>query len=142
MAWYNENDAFATKWLRLLMQAGQVSRGPVDDRSIAALSPSDCEPTSHFFAGIGGWDYALQLAGWPSDVPVWTGSCPCQPFSVAGKKKGPDDERHLWPVWLKLIAECRPSTIFGEQVASPLGRQWLAGVRIDLEALGYVVGAA
>ena len=142
MTWYNENNAFAADWLRLLIQAGQISRGPINEQSISSLGSDDCEATSHFFAGIGGWDYALQLAGWPPGLPVWTGSCPCQPFSAAGKKKGTEDERHLWPVWLKLIAECRPPTIFGEQVASPLGREWFTGVRADLEALGYAVGCA
>jgi DNA (cytosine-5)-methyltransferase 1 len=59
----------------------------------------------HFFAGIGVWSYALRLAGWPDDRPVWTGSCPCQPFSAAGKGAGFADERHLWPAWHHLIRE-------------------------------------
>jgi DNA (cytosine-5)-methyltransferase 1 len=96
----------------------------------------------NFFAGITGWSYALQLAGWPDDREVWTGSCPCQPLSSAGQRKGHADERHLWPAFYNLIAECRPATIFGEQVASKDGREWLAGVRADLEAIGYAVGAA
>ena len=50
---------------------------------------------------------ALRLAGWPDDRPVWTGSCPCQPFSAAGEGKAADDERHLWPDWFPLIAERR-----------------------------------
>ncbi len=78
----------------------------------------------------------------PEDRLVWTGSCPCQPFSCAGKQKGTQDERHLWPEFRRLITECHPPIIFGEQVASKLGREWLAGVRADLEALGYAVGAA
>jgi DNA (cytosine-5)-methyltransferase 1 len=96
----------------------------------------------HFFAGIGGWPYALRLAGWPEDREVWTGSCPCQPLSSAGQRKGHADERHLWPAFYACIAECRPSIVFGEQVASADGREWLAGVRADLEALGYAVGCA
>jgi len=96
----------------------------------------------HWFAGIGGWEYALALAGWPDSEPVWTGSCPCQPFSSAGRNEGVLDERHLWPAFRRLIAERRPPVIFGEQVASRAGRAWLAGVRLDLEALGYAVGAA
>ncbi|MCL2649049.1 MAG: DNA cytosine methyltransferase [Phycisphaerales bacterium] len=96
----------------------------------------------HLFAGIGGWSHALRLAGWPDDRPVWTGSCPCQPFSQAGKKLAQKDDRDLWPEFFRLIRECRPPTIFGEQVTSELGRQWLAGVRTDLEAPGYAVGAA
>ena len=104
------------------------------------LEPEDCGEVSHFFAGIGGWPLALQLAGY--DGPVWTGSCPCQPFSAAGKQKGTDDERHLWPAWRRLIQQRLPSIVFGEQVASPLGRQWLDAVSLDLEGMGYAVGAA
>lgn len=140
-AYYNENDPFAAQWLRNLIAAGLIAPGDVDERSIVDVKPDDLIGYSqaHFFAGIGGWSYALRLAGWPDDRPVWTGSCPCQPFSVAGKQKGFDDERHLWPVWKNLIAECRPATVFGEQVAS--ASQWLGLVRSDLEAMEYAVGA-
>ena len=142
--YYNENDPFAASWLRNLIAAGYISAGEVDERSIADVGPADVAGFGqcHFFAGIAGWPLALSLAGWPSDRPVWTGSCPCQPFSAAGKRRAAADERHLWPEFLRLIAECRPPTIFGEQVASKDGRLWLAGVRADLEALGYAVGAA
>ena len=91
--------------------------------------------------GIGGWPLALRWAGW-GDRPVWTGSCPCQPFSNAGKKKAKRDARHLWPDFKQLIAQCRPATVFGEQVASPLGRNWLSTLRSQMEALAYEVGAA
>lgn len=96
----------------------------------------------HFFAGIGGWSYALRLAGWPDDEPVWIGSCPCQPFSQAGKRKGFKDKRHLWPHFARLIAKRRPAVVFGEQVASKAGRLWIARVRAEMEALGYAIGAA
>jgi DNA (cytosine-5)-methyltransferase 1 len=139
--YYNDNDKHSAAWLRSLIAAGLVPEGTVDERSITDVT-GDLPGTCHFFAGIGGWPYALQLAGWPADRPVWTGSCPCQPFSAAGKRKGNADARHLWPEFRRLIAECRPATIFGEQVASRLGREWLAGVRLDLEELGYAVGAA
>lgn len=66
----------------------------------------------------------------------------CQPFSNAGKQRGTDDHRHLWPVFHALVEQCRPPVIFGEQVPSKLGRAWLAAVRADLETLGYAVGAA
>lgn len=116
----------------------------VDDRPIECIDPDELRDHTrcHFFAGIGGWELALRWAGWPEDRPAWTGSCPCQPFSAAGKQRGTGDARHLWPVWKDLIAECLPPTIFGEQVASKAGREWLSGVRDDLEALGYAVGAA
>jgi len=137
----NENGPCAAQWLRNLVAEGHL-HGRVDDRSIVELGPEDCEAESHFFAGIGGWPLALRLAGWPADAPVWTGSCPCQPLSIAGRRKGADDERHLWPAWHALIAQCLPPVIFGEQVAGGDGRLWLDAVSADLEALGYAVGAA
>lgn len=143
-AYYNEIDPFAAAWLRELIKAGLIADGEVDERSIADVQPNDVRGFTqcHFFAGIGGWSYALRLAGWPDDRPVWTGSCPCQPFSVAGRRKGGSDARHLWPVWFPLINECRPSGVFGEQVAGKAGRSWLDGVLFDLEGAGYTVAAA
>ena len=87
--YYNENDPYAAQWLRNLMAAGHIPEGCVDTRSILDVQPEDLAVFTqcHFFAGIGGWPLALRLAGWPVDKPVWTGSCPCQPFSVAGKRK-------------------------------------------------------
>src|SRR5690554_4930685 len=131
-------------WLRELIKQNLIPPGDVDERSIEDVTGADLKGYTqcHFFAGIGGWSEALRLAGWPADRPVWTGSCPCQPFSQAGKREGTKDPRHLWPEFRRLIAERRPSVVFGEQVASKDGRLWLAGVRADLEALGYAVGAA
>jgi DNA (cytosine-5)-methyltransferase 1 len=142
-AYYNEIDPYAAEWLRNLMRAGHIAQGDIDTRSIEDVRPDDLREYKqcHFFAGIGVWDYALKLAGWPSDWPVWTGSCPCQPFSSAGKRRGFDDERHLWPVWFRLIEECRPPVVFGEQVASKDGLAWLDLVQADLEGTGYAFGA-
>jgi DNA (cytosine-5)-methyltransferase 1 len=143
-AWYNENDPFAASWLRNLIAAGHIAPGDVDERSIVEVRAADLVGYSqcHFFAGLGGWSYALRLAGWDDDRPVWTGSCPCQPLSSAGRQRGHADERHLWPAFHALIAECRPAAVFGEQVASKDGREWFAGVRADLEGTGYACGAA
>ena len=142
MNYYNENDPKAAAWISELIRAGLIPDGFVDTRSITEVQPKDLHgyDQCHFFAGIAGWPLALQLAGWTG--PVWTGSCPCQPFSTAGRQRGVSDERHLWPEFHRLIAECRPPTVFGEQVASKLGREWLSGVRSDLEGVGYAVGAA
>jgi DNA (cytosine-5)-methyltransferase 1 len=142
--YYNENDAFAAAWLRQLIADGQLPAGHVDERDIRDVQPADLAgfEQCHFFAGIGGWAYALQLAGWPPDRPVWTGSCPCQPFSSAGKGGGFEDPRHLWPTWFRLIRECRPPMVFGEQVASADGLAWLDHVSTDLEAEDYAFGAA
>jgi DNA (cytosine-5)-methyltransferase 1 len=143
-AYYNERDLFAAQWLRNLMTAGLIAPGHVDDRSIEEVRADDLQGFTqcHFFAGIAGWSLALRQAGWPDDRPVWTGSCPCQPFSAAGKGKAADDERHLWPCWFSLIRECKPSIVFGEQVEAAIGWGWLDVVFSDLEAEGYACGAA
>ena len=142
-AYYNENDPFAAAWLRELIKAKLIADGEVDERSIELVSPNDLRGfvQCHFFAGIGGWSYAMRLAGWPDDRAVWTGSCPCQPWSVAGRSEGTADPRHLWPAWFRLIAECRPPAVFGEQVASLDGLYWLDLVYVDLEAADYALGA-
>lgn len=142
--YYNEIDPFAAAWLRNLIKEKLIPDGDVDERSIADVQPVDLKDYTqcHFFAGIGGWSYALQLAGWPDDEPVWTGSCPCQPFSVAGRGAGTADARHLWPEFHRLIRECRPPVVFGEQVASRAGREWLSGVFADLEGVGYAGAGA
>ena len=142
-AYYNEHEPYAAQWLRNLIAAGHIAAGDVDVRDIQDVTPDDLTGYTqcHFFAGIGGFSYALRLAGWPDDRPVWTGSCPCQPFSAAGKRAGADDPRHLWPSWVRLIRECRPVTAIGEQVASAITHGWLDGVSADLEAEGYTVGA-
>ena len=141
--YYNEIEPFAVEWLKGLIADGQLPDGDIDTRSIADVQPSDLDGYAdcHFFAGIGGWALALRRVG-VEGQGIWTGSCPCQPFSSAGKQKGFSDERHLWPEFHRLIAECRPAAVFGEQVASPLGRSWLATVRSEMEDLGYGVGAA
>lgn len=140
--YYNEWEQYPADWIRNLQAAGHLPAGQVDERSIVNVQAKDLEGVrqAHFFAGIGGWPLALQRAGWPEDEEVWTGSCPCQPFSVAGSRKGKKDKRHVWPEFRRLISERRPSVVFGEQVASPAGRKWFAGVRADLEELGYAVG--
>jgi DNA (cytosine-5)-methyltransferase 1 len=143
-AYYNEIDPKAAAWLRELIKQGHIADGVVDERSIIDVTPDELRGFTqcHFFAGIGVWSYALQSAGWADDRPVWTGSCPCQPFSTAGRQGGFDDERHLWPHWHHLISQCQPAIVFGEQVASKDGLGWLDLVSTDMEATGYAFGAA
>ena len=141
MKWtyYNDNDEKVCAWVRELIKEGLVTDGEVDCRPIQSVQSEDLRGFArcHFFAGIAGWDYALRLAGWPDDRPVWTGSCPCQPFSIAGKKAGFNDERHLWPDWYRLIRDSRPPVIFGEQVSSKDGLVWWDLVKADLELSNY-----
>lgn len=143
-AFYNEWERYPAQWIRNLAAAGHVAEGVVDERSIRDVRAVELvgHRQVHFFAGLGGWSRALRLAGWPDDRPVWTASCPCQPFSTAGKQRGFDDDRHLWPVLFELVRECRPAILFGEQVASRDGLAWLDAVSADLEGAGYAVGAA
>jgi hypothetical protein len=142
-AYYNEIDPAAAQWLRNLIDAGHIAPGYVDERSIEDVYPSDLHGFTqcHFFAGVGVWSHALRSAGWGDERPVWTGSCPCQPFSAAGKGAGFDDERHLWPAFHHLIKECAPAIVIGEQVASKDSDPWIDLVHTDLEAMGYAFGA-
>jgi DNA (cytosine-5)-methyltransferase 1 len=147
-ALYNEIEPHAAAWLRNLIALGEIPDGVVDERSIVDVRGDDlagCDEL-HFFAGIGVWARAVAEAEQASNRrlarPLFTGSCPCQPLSAAGQRKGHVDQRHLWPAFHRLIAERRPATILGEQVASQDGREWMAAVRHDLEASGYAVGTA
>ncbi|WP_115694662.1 DNA cytosine methyltransferase [Klebsiella pneumoniae] len=141
-AYYNENNPFAAQWLRNLIAAGHIAPGEVDERSIEDVTPDDLRGFTqcHFFAGIGVRSHSLRLAGWPDDRPAWTGSCPCQPFSPAGKGDGFADERHLWPQFFHLISERRPQHVFGEQVAAGNANVWFDLVQADLEGMGYAFG--
>jgi DNA (cytosine-5)-methyltransferase 1 len=143
-AYYNEHDPYPAEWLRRLIARNLIAPGEVDERSIVDVSADDVRgfDQCHWFAGIAGWSLALRWAGVADDRSVWTGSCPCQPFSVAGKGDIHADERHLWPAWFRLIRECRPAVLFGEQVASPFGRAWLDHVLADMEDIGYAAAAA
>lgn len=142
-AYYNEFDKSAAQWLRNLIAEGLIAPGDVDDRSILDVSPDDLRGYTqhHWFAGLGGWSLALRRAGWSDDRPIWTASCPCQPFSAAGATAGFDDERHLWPSLQWLAEQCEPSDIIGEQVAGESVGPWIDLVHADLEALDYAFGA-
>lgn len=143
MNYYNEFDKNAAEWLRQLVGMGAIPNGHVDERSIADVTGNDLRGYTqcHFFAGIAGWSLALERAGVPATRPLWTGSCPCQAFSSAGKQQGFSDHRDLWPTFFRLIRECRPERVFGEQVEAAIGHGWLDRLSADMEAEDYAVGA-
>lgn len=142
-ALYIEIDEYCRAWLRNLIAADLICPGDVVG-DILDVRPGDLDRYNqvHAFAGIGIWSGSLRDAGIRDTDHVWTGSCPCQPFSAAGQRGGFADERHLWPAFFHLIKECRPPIVLGEQVASPDGLQWLDLVSSDLEGAGYAIGAA
>lgn len=75
-------------------------------------------------------------------IDILSGGFPCQPFSTAGLRKGSEDERHLWPEMLRVIRECQPRWVVGENVRGLVN--WSEGLVFetcctDLEALGYSV---
>jgi len=71
-----------------------------------------------------------------NNIDIITGGYPCQPFSVAGRKKGEEDPRHLWPEYFRLIKECRPTWVIGENVSGHI-KLGLDTVLSDLESEGY-----
>ena len=81
-------------------------------------------------------------------IDILTGGFPCQPFSVAGKREGEEDDRYLWPEMLRLVGEIRPRWVLGENVAGLLSIADVSGraggtfgtILYDLASLGYRVG--
>lgn len=142
-AYYNEIEPHAVAWMRKLIDAGMIPAGEVDSRPIQEVQPDDIRDFTqhHFFAGVAGWALAARFAGWPDGRQLFTGSCPCQPFSVAGKGKGASDARHLWPHLYRIMRGLQPAFAVGEQVAGAAGYAWLDGVQTDLEAEDYTCRA-
>ena len=148
-AYYNEFNPKSAAGLRALIEDGFVADGIVDERDLKDVTAQDLKGFTqhHFFAGVGGWSIALRLAGWPDDRPVWTGSCPCQDFSNAGKKEGMEGQRDLWPAWFLLYQEYKEKisnipAVFGEQVKPAISFGWLDRVLFDLEMERNAVGSA
>lgn len=142
MNYYNDIDKNASAWTQQLIKNKLIPDGIMDCKSITDVNADELKQYDqcHFFNGISGWAHALDLAGWPTNRPIWCASLPCQPFSCAGKQKGTEDERHLWPVFFELVKKCLPVIIVGEQVEAAVNHNWVDGVFSDLETQGYTCG--
>ena len=99
---------------------------------------------AHHFPNSQPFDDVTTFNGrpWRGRVDILTGGFPCQPYSIAGKRMGKDDERHLWPEMRRIISEIAPTFVVGENVRGLIN--WNRGlvfeeVCVDLEALGYEV---
>lgn len=95
-------------------------------------------PNAESYGDITKTDFTI----WRNRIDVLTGGFPCQPYSLAGKRKGKEDERHLWPEMLRAIREISPTYIVGENVYGLVN--WNGGlvfneVQTDLENEGYEV---
>lgn len=142
--YYNEIDPYCVQWLKNLIAQGTLPDGWVDDTPVQHIDVQKLKDFSshHFFAGLGGWPHAIHnLSGIDPGIPLFTGSIPCQPFSLAGKQQGVKDERHLWPVWFSIIQQLHPPILFSEQVPKAVGHGWYDEVAANLESEGYSVAA-
>jgi len=83
------------------------------------INPFCRQVLAHYFPNIPCYENitTTDFTIWRGKVDCIIGGFPCQPFSTAGKRKGTDDERHLWPQMLRVIDECRPTWVIGENVA-------------------------
>ena len=112
---YVERDAFAAAVLVARMEDQTLDQAPV-------------------------WDDLADFDGrpWRGAVDLVSAGYPCQPFSVAGRRRGTEDPRHLWPHVARVISECGPVWVFLENVPNHLNLGYRE-VRSELEGLGYGV---
>jgi DNA (cytosine-5)-methyltransferase 1 len=112
-----ERDAYCAAVLAQSMEQGRISQAPI-------------------------WDDLRTFNGrcWRGTVDIVTAGYPCQPFSVAGQKRGADDPRHLWPEVARITRECAAPIVFLENVARHLTAGFDVVAR-DLQGMGYTVAA-
>src|SRR5579884_2564207 len=141
-AYYNDNDPFCCAVLRKQIARAKLPEGDVDERDVHEVRGAELAGYGHvhLFAGIGGFPLGLMWAGVPSHWRILTGGFPCQPHSVAGKRRASADERNLWPEFYRIACELRPDWILVENVpgllSSEAGR-FFGGILRDLAEIGY-----
>jgi len=123
---YVEREAFCCANLVWQMEKGFLAEAPIwdDVKTLVSVTLAIARPV------------------WNRPIDLFIGGIPCQPWSVAGKQAGDDDERDLWPASLEAIKKFKPSLVFIENVAGIVSKQAGAWrIKSDLEGLGYRVEA-
>ena len=138
LVYYNDNDNYCCDVIEKNIENGNLYKGYVDRRDIRDVKGEDLKDYGqiHLFAGIGGFPLGFKWAGLPASTSIITGGFPCQPHSVAGKRRGAADDRNLWPEFLRIIKELRPTWIIGENVPGIVSL-YLDTVLSDLEGEAY-----
>ncbi len=118
-ALYNDFEPYTAKLLQLRIDDGWLPPGEVLSEDVRELCKTDLSDYGqvHLYAGIGGFPLACRMAGLPDDFRLQTGGFPCQPFSTAGRRRGPGDNRYLWPQTLACLKSHRPDVAIYENVA-------------------------
>lgn len=98
------------------------------------IEPYACKVLKRHWPNVPNYGDIRNVRGIAADLV--TGGFPCQPFSLAGKRGGAKDDRHLWPEMLRVIDEARPTWVLGENVPGIIGME-LDNVLSDMEHIGY-----
>jgi len=111
-----------------------AERAGFETIGFSEIEPYACQILKHHWPDVPNYGDVRTVPTVKCDII--TGGFPCQPFSVAGKRAGAEDDRFLWPAMLDAIARCRPSWVLGENVTGLIGME-LDRVLADLEGIGF-----
>jgi DNA (cytosine-5)-methyltransferase 1 len=118
---------------------GYVEFNDYCQRVIAQRIKDSCIPNAPIFGDIKTFISEGYARSYTGLVDCLTGGFPCQPFSVAGKRKGADDERNMWPATIECVRIIRPRYCFFENVPGLLNSGYFGRIVADLAQSGYLV---
>lgn len=111
----------------------------IETIGFSEVDPYCCKLLTKNFPGVQNYGDIRDLDGSTFTADLITGGFPCQPFSLAGNRKGTEDERHLWPEMFRVIKGCQPAYILAENVPGIVNLA-LDNCLSDLESIGYETG--